>query len=95
MNSSKSNNGGVEFFGAVSKNCKTVIVERSKGAVKSKIAQRGVAKHNMAMFKCHPDNNNTVRKELLNRPRFKLTHQHHTALMDASLNFLQNRIEIQ
>ena len=99
MNNSKSeenqrsNNGG-EFFGAVSRNCKTVIVENSKRAVKSGIAQRGISKHNVAMFKCQLNGKNIIQKELLNRPGFKLTNYHHRALTDASLAFLQNRVGV-
>ena len=87
MANSRSNGGG-EFFGAVSKNCRTVIVKNSKGEVKHEISHRGVTKNNIAMFKCCSVGENAISKKLLHKPRFKLTRDHHIALCEAGLSFL-------
>ncbi|MBZ9577604.1 hypothetical protein KJA13_01015 [Patescibacteria group bacterium] len=91
MASSKFNsNGGEKFFGAVTKNCK-VVVGSSKKAVREEIAQRGVAKNNIAMFECQP-NERKIKKKLLHKPRFKLMARHHVALENACLIFLGDRM---
>ncbi len=93
MNSSKSeenqrsNNGG-EFFGAVSKNCRTVVVEKTKNGVRKKINRLKIAKNNIAIFSCSLAEGNTIAKKPIHNLRFKLTNLHHTALTDACLNFL-------
>ncbi len=94
MNNSKSNgNGEGEFFGAVSKNCKTVIVGKTKNEVRQKINRRNITKNNVVIFSCSLTEGNTIAKKPIHNPRFKLTHHHHTALTDACLDFLsQGRI---
>ncbi len=91
MDGSKFNNcNGEVFFGAVTKSC-AVIVGRSKRTVREQLAKRGVAKPNVAMFKCQQSGNDALKKKLLNRPRFKLTSHHHLVLTKAGLSFiLQN-----
>ena len=82
------NGSGVTFFGAVSKNCRTVIVDRCKKTVKKKILDRNLAKHNVALFQCQYAGNQTIEKRPIERPGFKLTHQHHIALTEAAFSFI-------
>ena len=89
MSNSKPNNcNGGEFFGAVSKNCKTVVVERTKNEVRQKIAKQKIAKNNVAIFSCSLVGENKIAKKPIHNLRFKPTSLHHTALTDACLKFL-------
>ena len=89
MNNSKPNNcNGGEFFGAVSKNCRTVVVRRTKNGVRQEINRRKITKNNVVIFSCSLTEGNTIAKKPIHNPRFKLTHHHHTALTDACLDFL-------
>ena len=89
MNNSKPNNcNGEEFFGAVSKNCKTVVVGKSKSEVRQEINRRKITKNNIVIFGCSLTEGNTIAEKPIHNPRFKLTNYHHIALTDACLNFL-------
>jgi len=91
MNNSKSNNcNGGKFFGAVSKNCKTVIVGKSKNEVRQKIHHKHITKNNIAMFECHPKGENTIVKKPIHRTRFRLMARHHAVLKNACLTFLED-----
>lgn len=79
-----------EFFGAVTKNCKTVVVEENKRTVREKITQKGVTKNNVAMFECRL-NERKIKKKLTHKPRFRLTARHHVVLENACLIFLEDR----
>lgn len=81
-------NGRTEFFGAVSKNCKTVIVDSCKKKVKKKILDRHIAKHNIALFHCQYTDNHTIEKKPIEMPGFRLERQHHVALAEAGFNFI-------
>ena len=81
-----------EFFGVVTKNCKTVVVESSKKAVREEIAQRGVTKNNIAMFKCQLNGGGKIEKKLIHKPRFRLMTRHHVVLENACLIFLEDRM---
>lgn len=88
-NSRSNGNRGKKFFGAVTKNYK-VVVESSKKAVREEIAQRGVAKNNVAMFECRL-NERKIKKKLTHKPRFRLMARHHVVLENACLIFLEDR----
>ena len=92
-NSRSDNNGEKKFFGAVTKNCKTVIVDNNKKDLRKEIAQRRVAKNNIAMFECQP-NGIKIKTKLTHKPRFKLMARHHVVLKDACLVFLEDRTGI-
>ena len=89
MNNLKPNNcNGREFFGAVSKNCKTVVVGKSKNEVRQEINRRNITKNNVVIFSCSLTEGNIIAKKPIHNPRFKLTHYHHIALKNACLDFL-------
>jgi len=85
--SNSDGNGKTEFFGAVGKNQK-VIIGRSKNEVKSQITDRGIAKHNVVLFKWWPQGEKKIRKKLIGKPRFNLTHAHHAVAVNTCLDFL-------
>ena len=85
-----SNNQEERFFAAVTINCKTTVNIREK-AVKEEIAQSGVKKKNVALFKCYFNGINT-NKKLTHKPRFPFMSRHRTALENACSNFLEGRI---
>jgi len=89
MTNLKSVNREIECFGAISKNCKTVIIDRGKNPIKRELHQRGIAKCNIAMFKCRCHRDNKITTKLINCPKFKLTLEHHTVLRKAIFNFCQ------
>ena len=93
MNNSESDgNGQTEFFGAVGKNQK-VIIGKSKNDVKSQIANRGISKHNAVLFKWWSLGEKKIRKRLIGKPKFNLTHAHHAAVVNNCLDFLsRNRL---
>jgi len=90
-NSRFNGNKEEKFFGAVTKNCKTVVVESSKKAVRKEIAQRGVTKNNIAMFECQ-FNERKIRTKLIHKPRFKIMARHRVVLENACLIFLEDRM---
>ena len=87
-NPEHSGNEGTEFFGAISRNCKTVIVKGSKSEVKREIGHLQITKNNIAIFKCWLAGENTIEKRPIHTPRFKLHQGHHIAITEAGLNFL-------
>lgn len=89
-NSRFNNNRGEKFFGAVTKNCKTVLVDNSKKNLREEITQRRIAKNNIAMFECQL-NERKIRTKLIHKPRFKLMARHHAVLKNAYLIFLEDR----
>ena len=90
MNGLKTNNiAGAEFFGAVSKNFKTLIGD-SKRKIKNQIDRRGIAKNNIALFRCWLNGRKKIEKKLINRPRFRLQPHHHIVLERACFNFLSS-----
>lgn len=92
MTRSKHDDNGKEtFFGAVTKNCKTVFVEENINAVRDKIAQRSVTGNNVAIFKCCL-NGGKVNKKLTHKPSFKLVARHHVVFEDACRIFLEARM---
>lgn len=78
-----------EFFGAISKNCKRIFVEKNKRTVREKIAQQGVTKNNIAMFECQL-NGRKIKTKLTHRPRFKIMARHRVVLENACRDFLEN-----
>ncbi len=88
MINSESDNREVKFFAAVSKNCKTVIVEKSKNNVRQKINHKRITRNNIAIFECCTKGKNTIVKKLIHRPKFKLTSGHHIVIVEASRKFL-------
>lgn len=90
--SRRDDNGGENFFGVVSKNCKTVFVEWNIGTVRKKITQRRVTRNNVAIFKCF-SNGGKINKELTHRPAFRLLKCHHLVFDYACLDFLKDEME--
>jgi len=88
VNSRSSRKKKTEFFGAVSKNCKTVIVREHKKEVTQAIKSLLVTGNNIAIFKCRAEGENTIAKKPIHRPKFKLTSDHHAVLAEASCEFL-------
>ena len=78
----------VEFFSAISKNCKTILVRGSKKEIKKEIERRGITKNNIVIFRCQSIGGETIIKKPIHRPRFKLTNEHRVAMTKAALNFL-------
>ena len=93
MANSRLNNEGEKFFGAVTKNCKTVLVDNSKKDLREEIAQRRVAKNNIAMFECQP-NGIKIKTKLTHKPRFNLMVRLHVSLENACLIFLEDRMGV-
>ncbi len=79
------------FFAVVTKNCKTVFVEKNKRTVREKITRRHVTGNNFAMFECC-FNGKRVNKVLMHKPAFKLMPRHHRVLENACLDFLKNEM---
>ena len=78
----------IEFFGAISKNCKTILVKRSKKEIREEIERRGIRKNNIVIFKCRSIGGQKIIKKPIHKPRFKLINDHQVAMTEASLNFL-------
>lgn len=89
--SRRDDNGGEKFFGAVTRSCRTVFVEKNKRTVREKITQQGVTKNNVAMFECY-SNGRKIKKKLIHKPAFKLAARHHVVLENACFDFLEDGI---
>ncbi len=88
MVQTKTNNEVTEFFGAITKNCKTIFLETSKKEVRNKILLRGINKNNIAIFKIRKNGKLDCEKKLINRPKFKLTNHHYESLNNRISFFL-------
>jgi len=91
-NSKRDGNGKEKFFVAVTKSCGTA-VESSEKAVREEIAQRGVTKKNVAVFRCCFNGTNTSKELIYKRKRtFTLMARHRTVLKNACFDFLEDRM---
>jgi len=91
MDSSESGSEEEEFFGAVSNDCRVVVVAKSKNRVKKRISRGRIAKNSIAIFKCRPNGEGGILKELLHHPRFRITDNHWAALDKPGFKFLAQR----
>ncbi len=80
-----------KLFVAVTKNLKTMI-GRNKNEVKNQIVKRGIAKHNVVLFRFRrlSDKQNNADLKMLGRPKFKLKPIHFRILEKTYTNFLEN-----
>jgi len=84
-----SNTNREEFFGAVTKNFKA-LVGNTKREVKTQIAERGIAKRNVVLFRCRSNGKNKIKQKILDIPSFKLNPTHYRVLRKACFDFLEN-----
>lgn len=83
---------GKAFFGAITRNLKTVFIGEHIKTVREKIAKQGVTGNNVAIFKCFLDGRK-VKKKLTHKPAFRLETPHHVVFEKACHDFLKVRVK--